>query len=129
MIKEVKYGKLLAVVFLTCLIWVWADRRLDDTYTVHRKVTINVAKSTNPDQWVSFDGKSSASIEEVVFRGPVSKVADVRRELNEGSLVLDDLFLEPEQEEGMAGSGEHKLDVLGFLKKNEKRFHNFLMKC
>ena len=25
MVKKIKYGKILAVVFLTVLIWVWAD--------------------------------------------------------------------------------------------------------
>jgi len=115
MIKKIKYGKLLAVVFLTCLIWVWADRRLDEDYVVRDKVMISIAKSATPNLWMSFGGESSASIKEVKFRGPVSKVDGVRRELNEGSLVLDDLFLEPEQEEGMTGSGEHKWDVLGTL--------------
>ena len=32
--KKVNYGKLVAVIFLTVLIWVWADLRLDEEFSV-----------------------------------------------------------------------------------------------
>ncbi len=115
MIGKIKFGKIAIVIFLTVLIWVWADLALDDEYTAP-KATINVAFS--PNLWVSFDNKPSASIEKIDLKGPASKIAEVRRKLNDGSLALD-FFLDPVREE-MTTTGSHELRVLDFIKGSEK---------
>ncbi len=115
--KKINYGKLVAVIFLTVLIWVWADLRLDEEFSV-TSATISVAKSTNPNLWVSFDDESSVSIEQIVLKGSASRVADIRRKLNAGLLVFN-FFLEPGQE-SMTAAGEHVLNLLNFLKANDK---------
>ena len=53
MIKKLKPGKISIVVFLTALIWVWADLAQDDRLTLS-DVRIEVAKSTDPSLWVNF---------------------------------------------------------------------------
>ena len=53
MIKKIKYGKILVIVLLTVLIWVWTDLALDEEFTVSG-VEISIAKSTNPALLVSF---------------------------------------------------------------------------
>jgi len=116
--KKINYGKIMAVVFITVLIWVWADLALDESFSVS-KININITKSANPDLWVSFSDASSASINKVVLRGPASKVADVKRRLNDGSLVLK-FFLGPEQTEIVASPGEHNLNVLTFLRQSDQ---------
>jgi len=118
MVKKVKYGKPLAVVFITVLIWVWADLALDEEFSVSN-VNINVAKSTNPSLWVSFGGESSVSIDKMVLKGSASKIPDVRRKLNDGSLVLE-FFLDPEQTDAISGPGEHTLNVLAFLRQSDQ---------
>jgi hypothetical protein len=118
MVKKANYGKLLVVVFITVLIWVWADLAVDESLSVS-KVNITVAKSTTPDLWVSFGGESSASVDKLVLRGPASKIADVRRKLNDGSLVLE-FFLGPEQTEAISSPGEHPLNVLTFLRQSDQ---------
>lgn len=115
MIRKIKYGKIAIVIFLTILIWVWVDLALDVEYTVP-KATINVAFS--PNLWVSFDNKPSASIDNIVLKGPASKINEVRRKLNDGSLALD-FFLDPVREE-MTTTGSHELRVLDFIKGSEK---------
>ena len=118
MARKIKYSKIVAIVFITVLIWAWADLRKTEDFPVS-SATISVAKSINPNLWVSFDNdESSVSIERVVLRGSASKVADVERKLNDGSLVLE-FFLDPEQE-AMTGLGEHTLDVLNFLKQSDQ---------
>ena len=117
MTKKIKFGKISAIVFLTVLIWVWADLALDEQVPVSNG-TISVAKSANPALWISFNDESSVSIEKMVLKGPASKVADVKRKLNEGSLVFD-FFLDPKLE-GMVGPGLHYLNVPNFLKKNDQ---------
>ncbi|UCE99020.1 MAG: hypothetical protein JSV82_07510 [Planctomycetota bacterium] len=117
MTKKIKFGKISAIVFLTILIWVWADLALDEQFTVSN-VTISVAKSTNPNLWVSFDDRSSVSIEKMVLKGPASKVADVKRKLNDGSLILE-FFLDADLE-GMVNPGEYHLSALNFLRKSDQ---------
>lgn len=120
MVKKVNYGKILVVIFITVLIWVWADLALDEKLSVSN-VNINVAKSTNPKYWVSFGNESSASasINKMVLKGPASKVTDVRRKLNDGSLVLE-FFLNPEQTESISSPGEHTLDTLTFIRQSDQ---------
>ncbi len=118
MVKKVNYGKILAVVFITVLIWVWADLALDEEFSVS-SVNINVAKSTNPGLWVSFGDESSVSIDKMVLKGPASRVTDVKRKLNDGSLVLE-FFLDPERTEAITGPGEHALNVLTFLRQSDQ---------
>lgn len=118
MIKKVNTGKILAVIFITVLIWVWADLAVDESLSVS-EVKITVAKSANPNLWVSFGGESSVSIDKMVLRGPASRIADVRRKLNDGSLVLE-FFLAPEQTEVVGSPGEHPLNVLTFLRQSDQ---------
>lgn len=117
MTKKINYGKVIAVVFLTILIWVWVDLRLDDEYTVSG-ATVSIAKSGDRSLWVSFEEDenliSSVGIENMDLKGQASKIRDVRRELNDGSLRFE-FFLVP-QEQGMVTTGEYPLDLLDFLK-------------
>ena len=85
MIRKIKYSKITIVIFLTVLIWVWADLALDETVSVPGAM-ITVAESS-PELWINFDGKTSASIDNIVLKGPASKIADIKRELNDGSLA------------------------------------------
>jgi hypothetical protein len=119
---KIKYSKLAIVIFITALIWIWADLAVDERLPVS-SVTISVAKSINPALWVSFKGEqapvSSVSIGHVVLKGPASKIREVERMRNEGSLNLK-LFLVPEQEKLTDSKPvEYPLDVLNFLKQND----------
>ena len=48
MIKNLKIGKLLRVCLITLLIWIWADKALDETLTV-ANTKISVSKTLLPD--------------------------------------------------------------------------------
>ncbi len=115
MLGKIKYGKIAVVISLTILIWVWADLALDDKVTVPR-ATITAAFSK--DIWVSFNNKPSVSIDDIELKGPAGKIAEVRRRLNDGTLVFD-FLLNPERE-GMTTTGLQRLKVLDFVKKSEK---------
>ncbi len=115
MLGKIKYGKIAVVISLTILIWVWADLALDDKVTVP-KATITAAFSK--DIWVSFNNKPSVSIDDIELKGPAGKIAEVRRRLNDGTLVFD-FLLNPERE-GMTTTGLQRLKVLDFVKKSEK---------
>lgn len=116
MINKPNYGKIVVVVFITLLIWFWADLAVLEEFTVSGG-TISVAKSTRPNLWVSFNDSSYVSIDKIVLKGPASKIADAKRKLQEGSIVLE-FFLEPELEKAMIRPDE--LDVVTFLKQSDK---------
>jgi hypothetical protein len=117
MVKKVNYGKILVVVFITVLIWVWADLALDEVFSVS---SVNIsAKSTNPGLWVSFGDKSSAFIDKMVLKGPASRITDVKRKLKDGSLVFE-FFLDPGQTETIASPGEYTLPLLTFLRQSDQ---------
>jgi len=115
MIRKIKFGKIAIVIFLTVLIWVWTDLDLDEELTVPR-TTISVAHI--PELMVSFNGQPEALINNIQLKGPAKKIAEVKRDLDDGSLELD-FTLNPERE-GMITTGSNTLNVLDFLKRSDE---------
>lgn len=120
-IKKVSVGKIVIAIFLTALIWVWADLAQDAKITLANLI-ISVARNTDPTLWVTFktDGsslKSSATIDAVTLQGPASRIAEVERMRNTGSLERE-VFFVPETED-VTEPGEHVLDICSFLKQSD----------
>ena len=113
--RKLKPGKIFIVIFLTVIIWVWADLRITEQYTIPN-LTVSVAKSVNPNLAVSFGSdESDFSISQTIITGPAAKLAKLRRSIEEGEFQLN-LPFDPEQYQ-MTESG--RLDVLDFLRKND----------
>ncbi len=120
MARKIKLGKIAIVIFLTVLIWVWADLAQERDFTIP-SLTIRAPESVktllvNFRQDESF--VYSVYVENVVLRGPAKKIADIEQMLNKGKLELD-FFLRPE-EQGLTEPGEQPLNVLTFLKQSER---------
>jgi len=115
-LRKIKYSKIAIVIFLTVLIWVWADLALDDTSPVSG-ATIIVAESS-PNLWASFGGEASTSIDNIMLKGPAYKIAEIKREIGEGTLDLK-FSLHPGLE-GMNVAKPYTLDVLDFIKGSEE---------
>ena len=112
--RKIKYGKLAIVVFITVLIWVWADLELDEDYTVPTVVTINIVQSSD-EFWVSFNDKLSVSLQQLILKGPASKTDRLDRELKAGGGTTGLAFYwSPEAD--VAESTEYKLDVMNLLR-------------
>ncbi|MHC4618254.1 MAG: hypothetical protein ACYTEQ_10935 [Planctomycetota bacterium] len=110
---KVKYGKTAVVIFITVLIWVYADLALDEERPVH-SARISVVKS-NPAVWVTFGGASSVPIERIVLKGPLPRLNDLRRKLEkEGGLEF--LFDAAREQVDESGS----LRLLPFLQKDKE---------
>lgn len=114
MIKEIKFSKLALVLFLTLLIWVWANRALDETYPIYN-ATI-VVSSTNPKLWVYFPQGSSIDVNEIKVSGPSSRINNIENIITSdpGKLAFT---LIPEQF-GVDKSGPKSLNVLDIIKKS-----------
>jgi len=115
MIRKIKFGKIAIVIFLTVLIWVWTDLDLDEEHIVPKAI-MRVAHS--PELLVSFNGQPEASINNIELKGPAKKIAEVKRDLDDGTLELD-FSLNPERET-MITTGSHTLNVLDFLKRSDE---------
>jgi hypothetical protein len=123
MSNKIKFGKISIVVFLTALIWVWADLAQDERLVLPNVVTVTVARSTDPNLWVSLITdestlRSALTIDSVVLKGPASRVAEVERMKNKGGLDLD-LFLVAEQQ-GLTEAGIRTLDTLSLLRQSDE---------
>jgi len=117
MTRRLNLRKILAVVVLTVLIWVWADLALDEEFSF-ANAKVSIAKSVNPALWVTFAGQPSVSLEKVVLKGSARKIAEVRQRINDGRFGRE-FYFDPEHEK-MASPGDHLLNVAEFLKGADK---------
>ncbi|MBN1788544.1 MAG: hypothetical protein JW806_09160 [Sedimentisphaerales bacterium] len=111
-----KFKKAAIVVFITCLIWVWADLSLDKDLA-DQTVTVITSKG-NPNLWVTIDGKPEIQVK-ADFRGPAKRITELVGRINAGKEKLDVVF--DAESQNMAEAGEYTLqDVRRFLAESEK---------
>ncbi|MEN6385380.1 MAG: hypothetical protein ABFD79_09290 [Phycisphaerales bacterium] len=111
-----KIKKAVLVIFITCLIWFWADLSLDKDL-LGQTMTI-VASKADPKLWVTIDGKPDVTIKADI-RGPAAKINDLNKKIQSGDEQLDVIF-DPEKE-NMTTPGDYSLsDVRKFLAESEK---------
>jgi len=111
-----KIKKAALVIFITCLIWVWADLSLDKSLS-GQTMTI-IASKANPKLWVTIDGKAEVQIKADIS-GPTVKISELNKRIQTGEEKLDVVF-DPEKE-NMATPGDYSLsDVRKFLAESEK---------
>ena len=116
MFKKVKFGKIAIVIFLTLLIWVWADLALDET-PPEKPAVVVVDESVDPKLWISFDKSASADIK-ITLSGPHTAVTTLDRELRKGLKPLEFVF--NAVQEKMDKPGEYSLKLLEFLQKDRE---------
>ena len=80
----VSFRKISLVIFITLLIWIWADLSQDDVYTDSTSV-LTIGPS-EPDLWVRFkdDNNSQLDIEKVEFEGPTLRIAELKQDIESG---------------------------------------------
>lgn len=120
--RKIKYSKIAIVMFLTVLIWVYADLALDDTLLIPN-VPISIARSGDTELWASFKDESgmpvsSANVVQIVLKGPTSRIAEAKRALENNLLKLA-FTLNPERRK-MTAAGSYTLDVLDFVREREE---------
>jgi hypothetical protein len=111
-----KIKKAVLIIFITCLIWVWADLSLDETLE-NQTVTI-VASKAYDNLWVTIEGRSEMHVKADIT-GPKSKISEVSQKIDSGKEKLDVTF-DPETQ-NMVVAGDYKLqDVKKFLTESNK---------
>lgn len=114
MSKKIKISKLAIVIFLTVLIWVWADLSLEETHPVST-ATIVIGRA-KPNLWVSFPQGSSIDVNEIILKGPASVVNNIERAINnDPSKLVFPLLIE---QFDIDKAGEYKLPVSSIIKQS-----------
>lgn len=110
MLKKINFAKIVVVVFITLLIWVWADLALDEKMP-DKPATITVDASADPSLWASFDQLPLYNIR-MTLSGPHSAIAEESRRLKEGKKLEFDLDIVKEK---MDKPGTYTFIILPFL--------------
>jgi len=123
MAKKIKYSKVMIVIFITVLIWVWADLALDEM--LPDKSAVVVVDESGPRQlWISFDQSPSADIK-ITLSGPHTAVTTLDMELRKGLKPLEFVFNAVQEQ--MDRPGVHTLKLLEFLRKDRELIRRGLM--
>ena len=99
MMERIKIQKILSVVFLTVLIWVWSDLALDDTGDL-TQIPVVLGNSSDPNLLVSFVGDDGRLTDHIIIdtvsiKGPAGLVEQMKTlERNKPEDLL--LLLEPD---------------------------------
>lgn len=81
--------KVTLVIFITLLIWIWADLSVDETYK-DSSATITISTSTDPLLWVRFENNNSPEfrLKQIELQGPAIRIAELKRDLAENSYQM-----------------------------------------
>ncbi|MGB8226030.1 MAG: hypothetical protein WCE45_04050 [Sedimentisphaerales bacterium] len=111
-----KIKKAVLVIFITCLIWVWADLSLDENLD-NQTITITASKA-NPKLWITLEGKPEIQIK-ADLRGSVAKVRELSKKIEGGKEKLEVMF--DAEQQNMNAAGEYTLpDLRKFVAESKK---------
>lgn len=111
------------VIFITVLIWVWADLALDETLPDKSAVVV-VDESVARQLWISFNQSPSADVK-ITLAGSHSTITTLDMELRKGQKPLEFVFNAVQEQ--MDRPGVHPLKLLEFLRKDRQLRRRGLM--
>jgi hypothetical protein len=106
-----KVNKILLVIFITFLIWVWADLALEEKVEGVAAV-IEVKEMPSQDIWVTLESKTRLEVR-MTLSGPHAPIADLRRQMRPGGEPL--AFSFDARQLGFAQPGKRSIDLVQFL--------------
>src|SRR4030042_1057708 len=95
MAKKIKFGKISVTVFLTALIWVWADLAQDAPLELAGVVKLTVSNPSDPNLWIALEEsegrtlRQSLTFKSVTLKGAAWGIDDVERRIHRKGLLLD----------------------------------------
>jgi hypothetical protein len=104
-------NKILLVIFITFLIWVWADLALEEKVE-GIPATIEVKEMPSQDIWVTLDSKTRLEVR-LTITGPHARIADLQRRLKPGGEPLALAF--DARQLGLTKPGKRTTDLTPFF--------------
>lgn len=112
--RSMKVGKIAIISLITVLIWVWADRALEESYDLVGLTVKSAQSMDDPNLQVSFGGGDpTAEIKSLKLTGPGSKIRAAKRQLESGEQSKT-FYLDPNQH-GLGSPGRHSVSVKDLL--------------
>jgi hypothetical protein len=111
-----KVNKILLVVFITFLIWVWADLALEEKAEGIAAV-IEVKEMPSQDIWVTLDSKTSLEVR-MTISGPHARIAELKRQMRPGGEPLTFAF--DARQLGFTKPGKSDVRLVQFLQGQEE---------
>jgi hypothetical protein len=119
-----KIKKALLVIFITCLIWVWAD--LSQDIPLAGQIVTVTASQANPNLWVSLENKPDVQVK-VNLKGQAKKISEFSKKVEgeEGLRISFDV-----EKESMTSEGSYTLENLRrFLQDEIKKYGLTVVAC
>jgi hypothetical protein len=107
-----KVNKILLVVFITLLIWIWADLALEQKMEGVVAI-IEVKEMPTQDMWVTLNGRTNLEVR-LTVTGPHAKIAELQRQLKPGGESLVFTFDARQLDRANPGT-QPPLDLVQFL--------------
>jgi hypothetical protein len=113
-LKSINYGKIILVVFITILIWVWADKAQDEEYTFEN-IQLTADRSLASDLWLTFEGQRTVTLKELKLRGSAACLDELKADLKNNPPKLMRFSLQS-ADTGLREPGQTELIMLDFLR-------------
>lgn len=112
--------KVSLVIFITVLIWVWADLSLDEEHRESSAI-LTITPSSDPSLWVRFkdDNSLQISLNQITLAGPVLRIAQLRKDLESGDFKLR-FTLDPDEEVIKESQQPYSIAILNILQKSSE---------
>ncbi len=114
MFKNIKVGKIVIVLFITILIWVWADLAQDEELT-NIPAVVMIDDNANPRLWVRFEQGKQIDVTISVI-GPHSSIVDLERSIRQGEMLE---FSFNAAQEFITTPGIYPLNLMTFLEEQK----------
>jgi hypothetical protein len=111
-----RVNKILLVISITFLIWVWADLALEEKADGVAAV-IQVKEMPSQDIWVTLDSKTSLEVR-MTISGPHARIAELKRQMRPGGEPL--AFTFDARQLGFTQGGKRNIDLVQFLQSQEE---------
>jgi len=108
--------KILLVIIITCLIWVWADKAMTDSRS-NVPGTVHIDKSSDPLLWITLNKQTMSSIK-LKVSGPAAKIDVMDKQLKERGTLGFDFYMSP-SEEKFTSAGTWSLPLQPFVQKSK----------
>ncbi len=112
--------KILLVLFITMLIWVWADLSQDEVYRDSTAV-LHISQAADPGLWVRFVSNNATELplKQIKIEGPAIRIAELKRDIAEGLVQLR-FELDPDELGLVDSDSPYTVPLTQFLSQNQE---------
>lgn len=118
--RKQMFRKIILVIFITLLIWVWADLSQDEAYRDSSAI-VYISQTADPSLWVRFARNSEPELrlKQIKIEGPAIRIAELKRDIAEGLVQLR-FELDPVDVGLESSDNTYKIPLIQILNDNKE---------